>query len=92
MNSRVNVATEKPGKIPQQRVTSQRRTRRDLLQTREPAEKRLPRTDEANGTDYPRRRHSSNSSKGILHGKAPRYSTQSVTEHRQYQEKRGQQT
>lgn len=28
MNSRVNVATEKPGKIPQQRVTSQRRTRR----------------------------------------------------------------
>lgn len=28
MNSRVNMATEKSGKIPQQRVTSQRRTRR----------------------------------------------------------------
>lgn len=28
MNSRVNMATEKPGKIPQQRVTSQRWTRR----------------------------------------------------------------
>lgn len=41
----------------------------DLLQTREPAEKRLPQSDDANGSDYPRSRLSSNSSKGILRGR-----------------------
>lgn len=33
-----------------------------------------------NGTSYPRSRHSSNSAKGILHVKSPRYGTQSITQ------------